>query len=182
MKSETTPIPGVLLLTPVVHGDPRGFFMETWRESFFRDRGVQARFVQDNHSRSERGTLRGLHYQLEHPQGKLVRVVRGEVFDVAVDLRPESATFGRWFGAVLGESNRRQLWIPPGLAHGFYVLSDGADLCYKCTDYYHAEDDRSLRWDDPAIGIEWPLLDAAPLLSERDRAAPTLDRAELPAV
>ncbi len=180
MNLEKTPIPGLLLLAPRVHGDERGFFMETWRESFFTELGIADRFVQDNHSRSQRGVLRGLHYQLAHPQGKLVRVVRGEVFDVAVDLRPGSATFGHWFGAPLSEENRRQLWIPPDFAHGFYVLSDSADLCYKCTDYFRPEDDRSLRWNDPEIGIEWPLLDAEPILSRRDREAPSLARAELP--
>ncbi len=180
MKIESTPIPGLLLLEPAVYGDARGFFMETWRESFFTEHGICHHFVQDNHSRSLRGTLRGLHYQLEYPQGKLVRVVRGEVFDVAVDLRHQSATFGQWFGAPLSEDNRRQLWIPPGFAHGFYVLSESADLCYKCTEYYHPEDDHSLLWDDPEIGIEWPLLDPSPILSERDRNAPPLAHAPLP--
>lgn len=180
MKIESTPIPGLLLLEPAVYGDARGFFMETWRESFFTEHGIPHHFVQDNHSRSLRGTLRGLHYQLEYPQGKLVRVVRGEVFDVAVDLRHQSATFGQWFGAPLSEDNRRQLWIPPGFAHGFYVLSESADLCYKCTEYYHPEDDHSLLWDDPEIGIEWPLLDPSPILSERDRNAPPLAQAPLP--
>lgn len=175
-----TPIPGLLLLEPVVHGDMRGFFMETWRESFFAEHGIPDRFVQDNHSRSVRGALRGLHYQLEYPQGKLVRAVRGEVFDVAVDLRHQSATFGQWFGANLSEDNRRQLWIPPGFAHGFCVLSESADLCYKCTEYYHPEDDRSLLWNDPAIGIEWPLPESGPILSERDRNAPRLADAPLP--
>ena len=180
MKIESTPIPGLLLLEPAVHGDARGFFMETWRESFFTEHGICHHFVQDNHSRSLRGTLRGLHYQLEYPQGKLVRVVRGEVYDVAVDLRHQSATFGHWFGAPLSEDNRRQMWIPPGFAHGFYVLSESADLCYKSTEYYHPEDDRSLLWNDPEIGIEWPLLDPSPILSERDRNAPPLARAPLP--
>lgn len=180
MKSTGTPIPGLLLLEPTVHGDPRGFFMETWRESFFTEHGIPHHFVQDNHSRSVRGALRGLHYQLEYPQGKLVRVVRGEVFDVAVDLRHQSATFGHWFGAPLSEDNHRQLWIPPGFAHGFYVLSESADLCYKCTEYYHPEDDHSLCWNDPVIGIEWPLQGAGPILSERDRKAPRLTEAPLP--
>jgi len=180
MELTATPIPGLLLLSPVVHGDIRGFFMETWRESFFAEHGMAHRFVQDNHSRSVRGTLRGLHYQLNHPQGKLVRVVRGEVFDVAVDLRRESATFGQWFGTRLSEDNRRQLWIPPGFAHGFCVLSESADLCYKCTEYHHPEDDRSLCWNDPEIGIEWPLPEAGPILSERDRQAPRLAAAPLP--
>ena len=180
MKSTGTPIPGLLLLEPTVHGDDRGFFMETWRESFFTEHGIPHHFVQDNHSRSVLGTLRGMHYQLRYPQGKLVRVVRGEVFDVAVDLRHQSATFGHWFGAPLSEDNRRQLWIPPGFAHGFYVLSESADLCYKCTGYYHPEDDHSLCWNDPAIGIEWPTQSVEPILSERDRKAPRLAEAPLP--
>jgi len=154
--------------------------METWRESFFAEHGISRHFVQDNHSRSVRGTLRGLHYQLEYPQGKLVRVVRGEVFDVAVDLRHQSATFGQWFGLRLSEENKRQLWIPSGFAHGFYVLSESADLCYKCTQYYHPEDDHSLLWNDAAVGIDWPLLDNEPILSERDRDAPPLNEAPLP--
>ncbi len=154
--------------------------METWRESFFAEHGISRHFVQDNHSRSVRGTLRGLHYQLEYPQGKLVRVVRGEVFDVAVDLRHQSATFGQWFGLRLSEENKCQLWIPSGFAHGFYVLSESADLCYKCTQYYHPEDDHSLLWNDAAVGIDWPLLDNEPILSERDRDAPPLNEAPLP--
>ena len=154
--------------------------METWRESFFAEHGISRHFVQDNQSRSVRGTLRGLHYQLEYPQGKLVRVVRGEVFDVAVDLRHQSATFGQWFGLRLSEENKRQLWIPSGFAHGFYVRSESADLCYKCTQYYHPEDDHSLLWNDAAVGIDWPLLDNEPILSERDRDAPPLNEAPLP--
>ncbi len=180
MNVESTPLPGLLVLEPAVHGDSRGFFMETWRESFFSEHGIAHSFVQDNHSRSVRGCLRGLHYQLEYPQGKLVRVVRGEVFDVAVDLRHQSATFGKWFGLRLSEDNRRQLWIPPGFAHGFYVLGEVADLCYKCTEYYHAGDDHSLLWNDPALGIEWPLLGDEPILSTRDRAAPRLADAPMP--
>lgn len=177
MRIAPAKIPDVWVLDPVVREDPRGWFMETWRRSDFGDRGVELEFVQDNHSRSTRGTLRGLHYQLEHPQGKLVRAVLGEVFDVAVDLRRGSASFGRWTGAVLSSGNRRQMWIPPGFAHGFYVLSDAAEICYKCTEYYRGEDDRSLLWNDPRIGIDWPLLDGRPLLSDRDAGAMPLSEA-----
>jgi dTDP-4-dehydrorhamnose 3,5-epimerase len=165
----------VLIVEPVVHGDERGFFLESWHQQRYLASGIPAGFVQDNHSRSVQGTLRGLHYQLKRPQGKLVRVVAGEVFDVAVDLRKSSPTFGRWAGEVLSARNHRQLWIPPGFAHGFYVLNGSADLLYKCTEYYSQDDDRSLRWDDPDLAIEWPLPKGlAPLLSARDSAAPGL--------
>ena len=179
MEFVATELPGVMILRPRVFGDERGFFMETWRESAFVDRGLDHRFVQDNHSRSVQHTLRGLHYQLARPQGKLVRVVSGEVFDVAVDLRRSSDTFGRWVGARLSEANREQLWIPPGFAHGFLVLSDRADVVYKCTDYYAPGDDRSVRWNDARIDVEWPLpAGVQPLLSDRDRTAPSLGEAE----
>ncbi|MGH7498866.1 MAG: dTDP-4-dehydrorhamnose 3,5-epimerase [Gemmatimonadales bacterium] len=165
-----TAIPGVLLIEPVVRADARGFFLEAWHEQRYRAAGIDLPFVQDNHSRSGRGTLRGLHYQIQQPQGKLVRVAAGEVFDVAVDLRRSSLTFGRWVGAVLSAENHRQLWVPPGFAHGFYVLSESADLLYKCTDLYASDHDRTLRWDDPDVGVEWPLAGGAPLLSAKDAA------------
>jgi dTDP-4-dehydrorhamnose 3,5-epimerase len=175
-----TAIPDVLLVEPVVHGDHRGFFVETWHDTRYGAAGVTLPFVQDNLSRSRRHTLRGLHYQIQHPQGKLVQVASGAVFDVAVDLRRSSATFGHWVGAVLSEENHHQLWIPPGFAHGFYVLSDQADLIYKCTTHYIAEHDRALRWDDPRLAIGWPLIGATPpLLSARDAGAPGLDVAEV---
>ena len=170
-----TDIPEVLLLEPHTHGDDRGFFMETFRLSHFRERGLEVEFVQDNHSRSRRNTLRGLHFQLNKPQGKLVRVLSGEVFDVAVDLRRSSPTFGRWVGEYLSSENNKQLWIPPGFAHGFYVTSDVADLVYKCTDYYSPGDDHSLLWSDPDIGIEWPNHTEEPFLSEKDRSASVLE-------
>ena len=168
MKIIETSIPDVLLLEPTVHGDARGYFMETFRESWFKENGIDVRFPQDNQSRSVRGTLRGLHYQLKQPQGKLVRVVSGEVFDVAVDMREGSATFGQWAGDILSAENKRQLWVPPGFAHGFYVVSESAELYYKCTDYYCPEHEYSLLWNDPAVGIKWPLLDDSPLLSGKD--------------
>ncbi len=170
MKIIETAIPEVLLLEPTVHGDARGYFMETFRESWFRDHGIDARFVQDNQSRSVQGTLRGLHYQLKQAQGKLVRVVSGEVFDVAVDMREGSATFGQWAGDILSAQNKRQLWVPPGFAHGFYVVSESAELYYKCTDYYFPEHEQSLLWNDPTVGIKWPLLNDTPLLSGKDAA------------
>lgn len=171
MKITPSPIPEVLIFEPAVFGDERGYFMETWRQSYFDEQGIGLSFVQDNHSKSSRGTLRGLHYQLQYPQGKLARVVQGEVFDVAVDMRKSSPNFGKWFGVILSGANKKQLWIPPGFAHGFYVISDTAELLYKCTDYYHPEDDNSLQWNDADIGIEWPHMDAPPLLSEKDRNA-----------
>ena len=175
-----TAIPDVLLVRPVVHGDQRGFFVETWHERRYADAGIPARFVQDNHSRSTRHTLRGLHYQVGRPQGKLVRCALGAIFDVAVDLRRSSPTFGRWVGAELSDENQHQLWIPPGFAHGFYVLSERADLLYKCTELYAAELDRALRWDDSTLAIQWPLAgDGPPLLSGKDAAAAGLAEVEL---
>ena len=175
-----TAIPDVLLVRPVVHGDQRGFFVETWHERRYADAGIPGPFVQDNHSRSARHTLRGLHYQLVRPQGKLVRCALGKIFDVAVDLRRSSATFGRWVGAELSDENQHQLWVPPGFAHGFYVLSERADLMYKCTELYAADLDRALRWDDPALGIRWPLEGGRPpLLSTKDAEAPGMSEAEL---
>lgn len=171
MQILPTKIPDVWLIEPELHGDDRGYFMETFRESYFRARGVELSFVQDNQSRSTKGTLRGMHYQREFPQGKLVRVLAGVVYDVAVDLRRESESFGQWIGEYLTAENHKQLWVPPGFAHGFYVLSESADLTYKCTNYYHPEDECFLRWDDSDIAIQWPLLDEEPLLSAKDLAA-----------
>lgn len=167
-----TALPGVLILEPRVHGDERGFFLETFQRERYTDLGIRHDFVQDNHSRSRRGVLRGLHAQRRFPQGKLVRVARGEVFDVAVDIDPASPHFGRWAGAMLSDRNHRQFWVPPGYAHGFVVLSEVADFEYKCTDYYHPEDEIGLIWNDPAVGIDWPLAD--PVLSTKDAALPTL--------
>lgn len=179
MKVIETRIPDVLLLEPEVYGDARGFFEESWNAQLFRQyTGVETEFVQDNHSRSAKGVLRGLHYQLQQAQGKLVRVVRGRVFDVAVDIRKSSPHFGRWVGAELSEDNHRQMWVPPGFAHGFLVLSDSADFLYKTTDYYAPEHERSIKWDDPTIGIEWPLT-GEPLLSARDRNASLLNDADV---
>ena len=173
-----TAIPGVLVIEPVVRADARGFFVEVWHEQRYRSAGIELPFVQDNHSRSCRGTLRGLHYQIQHPQGKLVRVAAGEVFDVAVDLRRSSPTFGHWVSAILTSEDQRQLWIPPGFAHGFYVMSESADLLYKCTDLYAPEYDRTLKWDDPEVGVEWPLSGTAPLLSPKDQAGTRLRDAD----
>lgn len=169
MRIIETRISDVKLIEPKVFGDDRGFFMETWNESTFRDAGIDVTFVQDNHSRSRQGTLRGLHYQIRHAQGKLVRVTHGSVFDVAVDLRRSSPTFGQWVGEVISSDNKRMLWVPPGFAHGFYVLSESADFLYKCSDRYSPADERCIRWDDPHLGIDWPLVrGAAPLVSEKD--------------
>jgi dTDP-4-dehydrorhamnose 3,5-epimerase len=175
VKFTPTELPGVVLVEPQVFGDQRGFVMETWHALKFGNGGIDVRFVQDNHSRSARGILRGLHIQLKHTQGKLVRAARGEVFDVAVDLRPDSPRFGQWTGQVLSEDNRLQLWIPPGFAHGFYVLSESADVLYKCTDFYAPEHERTLRWDDPDVGVRWPLLNnQAPMLSSKDSSGLSL--------
>lgn len=172
MLFEQLRIPDVWLLTPKVLGDSRGFFMETFRQHEFDAHCGQYSFVQDNHSKSRQGILRGLHYQLEKPQGKLVRVTHGEVFDVAVDLRQNSPTFGQWAGVYLSAENSQMLWIPPGFAHGFYITSEAAEFQYKCTDYYHPGDEYSLRWNDPKVGIEWPLVDGKPpTLSAKDDQA-----------
>ncbi|NWN82905.1 MAG: dTDP-4-dehydrorhamnose 3,5-epimerase [Halomonas sp.] len=169
MIYEKLAIPDVVLLTPKVFGDERGFFMETFRQSEFEQHCGNVTFVQDNHSLSAHGILRGLHYQLEKPQGKLVRVTRGEVFDVAVDMRASSPTFGQWVGATLSAENKQLLWVPPGFAHAFYVVSDEAEFQYKCTDYYNPGDEYCLRWDDPTLAIDWPLVDGkAPRVSEKD--------------
>lgn len=185
MKIIPTALPEVLVLEPTVYGDARGFFMESFNQkTFLEATGVSLNFVQDNHSRSARGVLRGLHYQLVCPQGKLVRVAQGAVFDVAVDVRKSSPNFGKWVGVELTADNHRQLWVPPGFAHGFLVLSEQADFLYKTTDYYAPQHDRGIRWDDPAIGITWPL-DAlklagvmSPSLSVKDQQAPLLVSAE----
>jgi dTDP-4-dehydrorhamnose 3,5-epimerase len=178
VRVTATELAGLLLIEPEVHRDGRGFFLETWREEYYRPLGVDLPFVQDNHSRSRRGVLRGLHYQVETPQGKLVRVAAGEIFDVAVDVRRSSPTFGRWLGVRLSDTDHRQLWIPPGFAHGFYVLSESADVTYKCTAPYRPADEYCLRWNDPAIGIDWPLApDAPPVVSPRDAAGVPLHQA-----
>jgi dTDP-4-dehydrorhamnose 3,5-epimerase len=180
MKVIETAIPDLLVLEPKVFGDARGFFLESWNERSFREAtGVALPFVQDNHSRSARGVLRGLHYQLRQPQGKLVRVVRGSVFDVAVDLRRASPSFGQWHGVELSEDNHRQLWVPPGFGHGFLVTSESADFLYKTTDYYAPEHERCVRWDDPALAIAWPIEGLTPLLSEKDRQGRPLAEAEV---
>lgn len=174
-----TGIPGLLVLEPKVFGDARGFFMESFNaRTFAKVTGVKADFVQDNHSRSGRGVLRGLHYQVHQPQGKLVRVAHGRVFDVAVDLRKSSPTFGRWYGVELSGENHRQLWAPAGFAHGFYVLSDVADAIYKTTDYYAPQHERSLAWNDPTVGVQWPL-EGEPLLSAKDLAGKPLGECEV---
>jgi dTDP-4-dehydrorhamnose 3,5-epimerase len=173
VKVTETALPGVRIIEPQVFGDARGFFLETFQaERYRQEAGIELPFVQDNHSRSRRGVLRGLHAQSPNPQGKLVRVARGEVFDVAVDIDPRSKTFGRWVGVVLSEENHRQMWIPPGYAHGFVVLSDIADFEYKCTDYYNVSAESGVLWNDPEVGIEWPITDVQ--LSKKDEVLPTL--------
>lgn len=171
MIVEKTPIEGVLLVKPKVFGDKRGFFVETWQKKRYEEAGINLPFVQDNHSMSTKGILRGLHFQKKHPQGKLVMVSQGEVFDVAVDLRKDSPTFGKWFGALLTAENQHQLWVPPGMAHGFVVLSETAHFHYKCTDYYHPEDEGSIRWNDPDVDVKWPI-SFEPVVSEKDAKAP----------
>lgn len=180
MKITETRIPDVKLIEPKVFGDERGFFMETWNELAFREAGINATFVQDNHSRSVKNTLRGLHYQIKQPQGKLVRVTRGEVFDVAVDLRSNSPTFGQWIGECLSEENNRMLWVPPGFAHGFLVTSDTADFQYKCTDFYAPEYERTVHWADATLKIKWPYFGhAEPNMSEKDAKGAEFDELEL---
>lgn len=179
MKFVPTEIPEVVLVEPRVFGDHRGFFLESWQAAKFADGGIEASFVQDNHSGSSRGVLRGIHYQRTKPQGKLVRVTAGEVFDVAVDLRRSSPTFGRWVGRTLSAENRHLLWVPPGFGHGFLVLSEFAEFQYKCTDFYAPEHERTLAWDDPTLAIDWPLVDGnAPTLSAKDAEGATFDDAE----
>ncbi len=182
MKVLQTEIPGVLVIEPRVHGDARGWFMESWQERRYAEAGLPGRFVQDNLAFSRHGILRGLHAQHPHGQGKLVQVLAGEVFDVAVDIRRGSPTFGRWTGVLLSAENHRQLWVPPGFAHGYLVTSESALFAYKCTDFYHPEHELAIRWDDPDIGIDWPVV-GPPRLSEKDRDAPLLrelDPARLP--
>lgn len=171
MNYTQTAIPDVVLITPKVFGDERGFFMETWQQKDFHQNVSKLDFVQDNHSKSSQGILRGLHYQIQNPQGKLVRVVRGSVFDVAVDMRRNSKSFGQWVGFELSDENQQILWVPPGFAHGFYVTSDEAEFVYKCTDYYSPEYERSLLWNDSTVNVEWPLASGAtPYLSHKDSA------------
>ena len=181
MNVISTSISEVLVIEPKVFGDSRGFFFESFNhKNFSQATGLDVKFVQDNHSRSVKGVLRGLHYQIRQPQGKLVRVVRGQVFDVAVDIRRSSPTFGQWVGVELTEDNYRQLWVPPGFAHGFYVLSDTADFLYKTTDYYFPDLERSLLWNDSAIAVSWPIEAAvSPIISAKDKIAPKLADAEL---
>jgi dTDP-4-dehydrorhamnose 3,5-epimerase len=179
MEFEPTAIPDVVLIRPKVFGDARGFFLETWEERKFETGGIDARFVQDNHSRSARHTLRGLHYQIQRPQGKLVRVVTGAVFDVAVDIRRSSPTFGRWVGVTLSAENHHMLWVPPGFAHGFVVLSESADFIYRCTDFYAPQFERAIQWNDPDLKVEWPLPEGTtPVLSAKDAIAPRFRDAE----
>ncbi len=180
MRTSVAGLPDVLLIEPQVFHDPRGFFLETYQAEKFARAGITDQFVQDNLSGSKRNVLRGLHYQVRRPQGKLVRAVSGEVFDVVVDLRRGSPTFGRWAGEVLSAENRKMLWAPPGFAHGFYVLSDWAEVAYKTTDYYVPDCERSILWNDPGIGIEWPVPSGLrPVLSDRDAAGKTLKEAEV---
>jgi dTDP-4-dehydrorhamnose 3,5-epimerase len=179
MEFEPTEIPEVVLIRPKVFGDPRGFFFESWEERKFAAAGLDVKFVQDNHSRSARNILRGLHYQIQHPQGKLVRVVTGAVYDVAVDIRRSSPTFGRWVGVTLSEENRHMLWVPPGFAHGFLVLSESADFLYRCTDFYAPPHERAIQWNDPDLKVAWPLpAGVAPLLSAKDAVAARFRDAE----
>ena len=178
MKVQPTQIAGVLIVEPDVFGDDRGFFLESFNERAMREIGIDAHFVQDNHSRSQRNVLRGLHYQIHQPQGKLVRVVRGTVFDVAVDLRRGSPSFGKWVGAELSAENKRLFWLPPGMAHGFMVLSDSADFLYKATDYYAPEFERTIVWNDPDLGIRWPKI-GEPILSVKDAAGLSFRDAEV---
>lgn len=180
MQFIPTSIPDVILIKPKVFGDSRGFFMETYQEQKFAEAGIPGDFVQDNHSGSRQGTLRGLHYQIKQAQGKLVRCTAGEIYDVAVDIRKSSPTFGQWVGATLSEENKHLLWVPAGFAHGFYVCSEWAELVYKATDLYAPAWERSIIWNDPSIGIEWPLVENAELLlSEKDKVGAILEEAEI---
>ncbi len=179
MKVLDTSLPEVKILEPQVHGDARGFFLESWNARTFANLGLDLEFVQDNHSHSGHGTLRGIHYQLIHPQGKLVRVTRGIVYDVAVDLRRSSRNYGHWVGVELSDQNHRMLWVPPGFGHGFYVVSHKADFIYKCTEFYYPQHDRAVRWDDPELAIDWPLpAGEPPALSAKDAEAPLFKDAE----
>jgi dTDP-4-dehydrorhamnose 3,5-epimerase len=180
MKYTRLSIPDVILIEPIVFGDNRGFFMETFRQDVFNKNIPHTTFIQVNHSKSSQGILRGLHYQIKHPQGKMVRVISGKVFDVAVDIRKSSQSFGQWIGTTLSAENKKMLWVPPGFAHGFYVLSDEAEFTYRCTDYYAPEHERSILWNDPAIAIDWPIIPGStPILSEKDENGLTLETAEV---
>lgn len=166
---ETCEIEGLKIITPQVHGDARGYFMETYNYNDYKEAGIDVEFVQDNQSASKKGVLRGLHFQINHPQDKLVRVIKGEVYDVAVDMRPGSATYGQWKGVLLSEENKRQFFVPKNFAHGFLVLSDYAEFCYKCSDFYHPGDEGGIMYNDPSVGVEWPIPEGMELtLSERD--------------
>jgi len=179
VEFEPTRLPEVILIRPRLFGDPRGFFFEAWHEERFRRAGITGRFVQDNHSHSAQATLRGLHFQIRQAQGKLVRVARGAVFDVVVDVRRSSSRFGQWIGRELNDTHHEMLWVPPGFAHGYLALSATVDFLYKCTDYYAPRHERAVRWDDPDIGIQWPMSAGShPLLSAKDAAAPSLKDAE----
>ena len=180
MKYTPLAIPDIVLIKPQVFGDERGFFMETWRDDEFRTSVADYSFVQDNHSKSSQGVLRGLHYQIMQPQGKLLRVLSGTVFDVAVDIRKNSPNFGKWTGATLSSDNKAMLWVPPGFAHGFYVISKEAEFVYKCTDYYAPEHELSIKWNDPDLSIDWPLFPGTqPLLSPKDEAGVSFKSAEI---
>lgn len=179
MEFVPTSIPDVVVIKPKVFGDQRGYFLESWQDKKFADAGINARFVQDNHSHSAQYTLRGMHYQIQNTQGKLVRVTRGAVFDVAIDVRRSSPHFGQWVGVELNDSNHHMLWVPPGFAHGFLALSETVDFLYKCTDFYAPQHERTIRWDDPAVGIKWPLpAGVQPLLAGRDAQAPGIKETE----
>jgi dTDP-4-dehydrorhamnose 3,5-epimerase len=179
MKFNATPLKDVVLIEPQVFGDARGFFLESWQEKKFAEAGIDAKFVQDNHSRSSQWTLRGVHFQTQHTQGKLVRVTSGSVFDVMVDLRRSSSSFGKWWGVELSAENHRMLWVPPGLAHGILITSEAADFLYKCTDLYSPQDERTLAWNDPKVGVQWPLpAGVAPKLSAKDAVGQTLTEIE----
>jgi dTDP-4-dehydrorhamnose 3,5-epimerase len=179
MNFQPTEIPDILIIEPKVFSDSRGYFMETYQQQRMESAGINFQFVQDNQSRSSKGTLRGLHYQINHPQGKLFRVIQGEVFDVAVDLRRSSATFGKWVGVILSAENKKQLWIPPGFAHGFYAISDWVEVFYKATDYYSPENERSILWNDPEIGIKWPINKTTELIiSAKDSQGSSFSNAE----
>ena len=180
MKYIQLDIPDIILIQPQVFGDHRGFFMETFREDEFKKNVADVTFIQDNHSKSSQGILRGLHYQIKQPQGKFVRVISGEVFDVAVDIRKSSPFFGKWTGAILSAENKKMLWVPPGFAHGFYVLSDTAEFTYKCTNYYAPEHERGILWNDPSIAVNWPVIPGtSPILSQKDEDGSTLENAEV---
>ena len=179
MKFIPTPLPGVLLVEPKIFQDERGFFLESYQKKHFSEAGIPFDFVQDNHSKSCQGVLRGLHYQIKQPQGKMLRVVVGEIYDVAVDLRKTSPSFGKWFGTHLSAENKKMLWVPPGFAHGFYVTSPEAELIYKATDYYAPQWERTIVWNDPQVNIEWPVRDELPILSAKDEAGNLFSAAEV---